>query len=188
MSKCRISAPFPHGTRCQIPQIPRLPSSDGTGHPSRPGILAALRVWGAVCHMNVSTCTCVSGGGRQCATFTGIAPGEQPRGGPKTIKFGINTKNPVSTVTAVTVAFGTTRRKMRRPTLPKRPAPVDFGPGAPEWLRTTPASDLSSQWDGNMSDRKPDLLARCTNTFSVNALHKLPHAAAEAKLKICEHE
>ena len=29
----------------------------------------------------------------QCATFTGIAPGEQSRGGPKTIKFGINTKN-----------------------------------------------------------------------------------------------
>ena len=43
------------------------------------------------------------------------------------------------------VHSGTTRRKMRRPTLPKRPAPVDFGPGAPEWLRTTPASDLSSQ-------------------------------------------
>ena len=29
----------------------------------------------------------------QGARFTGIAPGEQSRGGAKTIKFGINTKN-----------------------------------------------------------------------------------------------
>ena len=95
-------------------------------------------------------------------------------------------KIPVSTVTAVTVAFGDNTPK--NATLPKRPAPVDFGPGAPEWLRTTPASDLSSQWDGNLSDRKPDILARCTNTFSVNALHELPHAAAEVKLEMWEHE
>ena len=117
--------------------------------------------------------------------FPVLLPGNNQEGGRKQSSSVSIPKIPVSTVTAVTVAFGNTPKNA---TLPKRPAPVDFGPGAPEWLRTTPASDLSSQRDGNMSVRKLDLLARCTNTFSVNALHKLPHAAAEAKLEMCEHE
>ena len=66
----------------------------------------------------------------QCGTFPGIAPGKQSRGGPKTIKFGINTKN---TGIDRYVRNGRIRgdRYVDNATLPKRPAPVDFGPGAP---------------------------------------------------------